>query len=73
MTPVVPAYTQIGAECIRHMKLSAEAFLGKSVTHCVVTVPAYFVDAQKVRQRALDLCICLCLCVIICVCTHAPS
>ena len=42
------------------MKETAEAFLGKSVKHAVVTVPAYFNDAQrqatKVGLRAYDVC-----------------
>ncbi|KAM7328141.1 hypothetical protein ACRRTK_012233 [Alexandromys fortis] len=29
------------------MKETAEAYLGKKVTHAVVTVPAYFRDAQQ--------------------------
>ena len=29
------------------MKETAEAFLGKAVKHAVVTVPAYFNDAQR--------------------------
>ena len=29
------------------MKETAEAYLGKKVTHAVVTVPAYFNDAQR--------------------------
>ncbi len=29
------------------MKETAEAFLGKTVKHAVVTVPAYFNDAQR--------------------------
>ena len=34
------------------MKVTAEAYLGKKVTHAVVTVPAYFNDAQ--RQATKD-------------------
>jgi heat shock protein 5 len=34
------------------MKETAEAFLGKTVKHAVVTVPAYFNDAQ--RQATKD-------------------
>ena len=34
------------------MKEVAESFLGKEVTHAVVTVPAYFNDAQ--RQATKD-------------------
>ncbi len=32
------------------MKDTAEAFLGKSVANAVVTVPAYFNDAQRQVQ-----------------------
>jgi len=34
------------------MKQTAEQYLGKSVNHAVVTVPAYFNDAQ--RQATKD-------------------
>ena len=34
------------------MKETAEAYLGKSIKHAVVTVPAYFNDAQ--RQATKD-------------------
>ena len=34
------------------MKETAEAYLGKTVTHAVVTVPAYFNDMQ--RQATKD-------------------
>ena len=34
------------------MKETAEAYLGQTVTHAVVTVPAYFNDAQ--RQATKD-------------------
>merc|ERR1719295_759415 len=37
---------------LQKMKETAEAFLGKKVTHAVVTVPAYFNDAQ--RQATKD-------------------
>lgn len=35
-----------------HWQEIAEAYLGKKVTHAVVTVPAYFNDAQ--RQATKD-------------------
>lgn len=35
-----------------HLQETAEAYLGKKVTHAVVTVPAYFNDAQ--RQATKD-------------------
>jgi molecular chaperone DnaK len=44
--------SQIGAEVLRKMKESAEAFLGEEVTRAVITVPAYFDDAQ--RQATKD-------------------
>lgn len=44
--------SQIGAFILTKMKETAEAYLGKSVTKAVVTVPAYFNDAQ--RQATKD-------------------
>ena len=38
---------QISAEILRQLKRNAEAFLGEEVTQAVVTVPAYFNDAQR--------------------------
>lgn len=35
------------AQVLRKMKESAEAYLGEPVRHAVVTVPAYFNDAQR--------------------------
>jgi len=43
---------QISAEVLKKMKKTAEDFLGESVTEAVVTVPAYFNDAQ--RQATKD-------------------
>ena len=43
---------QISAEVIRKMKKTAEDYLGYEVTEAVVTVPAYFNDAQ--RQATKD-------------------
>jgi len=43
---------EISAMVLVKMKETAEAFLGKKVTHAVVTVPAYFNDAQ--RQATKD-------------------
>ena len=43
---------QIGAFVLQKMKQTADAFLGKSVSRAVVTVPAYFNDSQ--RQATKD-------------------
>lgn len=44
--------SQVGAFVLQKMKETAEAFLGRKVQHAVVTVPAYFNDAQ--RQATKD-------------------
>lgn len=44
--------SQIGAFVLQKMKETAEGFLGRKVNHAVVTVPAYFNDAQ--RQATKD-------------------
>lgn len=43
---------EISAMVLRKMKEIAESYLGRTVTHAVVTVPAYFNDAQ--RQATKD-------------------
>jgi molecular chaperone DnaK len=46
------AAPQISAEVLKKMKKTAEDFLGEEVTAAVITVPAYFNDAQ--RQATKD-------------------
>ena len=46
------AAPQISAEILRKMKKTAEDYLGEAVTEAVITVPAYFNDAQ--RQATKD-------------------
>ncbi|WP_395479918.1 molecular chaperone DnaK [Candidatus Curculioniphilus buchneri] len=43
---------QISAEILKKMKKTAEDYLGETVTEAVITVPAYFNDAQ--RQATKD-------------------
>ena len=43
---------EISAMILTKMKDTAEAFLGKTIKNAVVTVPAYFNDAQ--RQATKD-------------------
>ena len=44
--------SQISSFVLRKLKEDAEAFLGEAVTQAVITVPAYFNDAQ--RQATKD-------------------
>ena len=46
------AAPQISAEILKKMKKTAEDYLGETVTEAVITVPAYFNDAQ--RQATKD-------------------
>ncbi|WMY96084.1 MAG: molecular chaperone DnaK [Arsenophonus sp.] len=43
---------QVSAEVLKKMKKTAEDYIGESVTEAVITVPAYFNDAQ--RQATKD-------------------
>lgn len=45
-------HSQISSMVLTKMKETAEAYLGKTVTDAVVTVPAYFNDSQ--RQATKD-------------------
>ncbi|KAJ7928574.1 heat shock protein 70 family [Mycena leptocephala] len=42
---------EISAMVIVKMKETAEAYLGEKVTHAVITVPAYFNDAQRTATK----------------------
>ncbi|MGN0552392.1 MAG: Hsp70 family protein, partial [Oscillospiraceae bacterium] len=43
---------QISAMILQKLKADAEAYIGETVTEAVITVPAYFTDAQ--RQATKD-------------------
>lgn len=42
---------EIGAQVLIKMKETAEAYLGEEITDAVITVPAYFNDAQRASTR----------------------
>src|SRR6478735_6690598 len=44
--------SQISAFILQKMKETAEAYLGETVTQAVITVPAYFNDAQRQPTKA---------------------
>ena len=42
---------QVSAEVLRKMKKTAEDYLGQDISEAVITVPAYFNDAQRQATR----------------------
>ncbi|UUZ55695.1 Hsp70 family protein [Massilia sp. H-1] len=44
---------ELSALVLRSLKEDAEAALGQPVTDCIITVPAYFSDAQRKATRAM--------------------
>jgi molecular chaperone DnaK (HSP70) len=42
---------QISAQLLSYLKANAEAYLGEPVKHAVITVPAYFNDAQRAATK----------------------
>jgi hypothetical protein len=50
---------------LRKMKETAEAYLGKPVKSAVVTVPAYFNDAQVRCPFVASVCVFFCFCAVL--------
>src|SRR5262249_9672948 len=47
---------EISAEVLKKLKRDADAYFGEPITHAVITVPAYFNDAQRnATKRAGEL------------------
>lgn len=44
---------EVSAILLQHLKSYAEEYLGESVEKAVVTVPAYFNDAERQAQKML--------------------
>ena len=45
---------EIAARVLQKLKRDAEQYLGDQVTEAVITVPAYFDDANERQQKKLD-------------------
>ena len=70
---------QLTALVLERIKENAEIFLGKEVSHCVLTVPAHYTDHQRLSAKqaaticgyihtCIHKCVCVCVCIWFCLC-----